>query len=55
MEEYNLKDLRLIAQGGEADIYDIENNKILRVLRNPKGKTFENRKTAVSNFSRIPY
>lgn len=41
MKEYNLKNLHLITQGGEADIYSIENDKILRVIRNRKGKTFE--------------
>lgn len=45
MEEYNLKkDLQFITQGGEADIYSIENDKILRVIRNRKGKTFETEK-----------
>ena len=41
MGKYDLKSLHLINQGGEADIYNIENNKILRVIRNRKGKTFE--------------
>lgn len=41
MEKYNLKSLSLITQGGEADIYDIGNGKILRVLRNQNGKRFE--------------
>lgn len=45
MEEYNLKNLHLITQGGEADIYSIENDKILRVIRNRKGKTFETEKS----------
>jgi tRNA A-37 threonylcarbamoyl transferase component Bud32 len=44
MEKYNLQNLQLIAQGGEADIYSIENDKILRVIRNPNGKTFETEK-----------
>lgn len=44
MEKYNLKNLKLIAQGGEANIYNFENDKILRVLRNPNGKTFETEK-----------
>jgi thiamine kinase-like enzyme len=44
MEKYNLKSLQLIAQGGEADIYDIGNDKILRVHRNPQGQTFETEK-----------
>jgi thiamine kinase-like enzyme len=44
MEKYNLKNLQLIAQGGEANIYNFENDKILRVLRSPNGKTFETEK-----------
>lgn len=33
--EYELKRLRLIAEGGQAEIYDIGDNKILRVLKDP--------------------
>jgi len=40
MQEYNLNNLQLIAQGGEANIYNIGNDKILRVIRNAKGKVF---------------
>ena len=44
MEAYDLKNLHLVTQGGEADIYSIANDKILRVIRNRKGKTFETEK-----------
>lgn len=38
--EYNLKDLKMIAQGGQAEIYDIGDNKLLRVLINPNDEKF---------------
>lgn len=44
MEYYDLKSLKMIAQGGEAEIYDIGENKVLRVLRINNGKTFETEK-----------
>jgi uncharacterized protein (TIGR02172 family) len=31
--EYNLEKLKMLAQGGQAEIYEIEGNKVLRVLR----------------------
>jgi len=37
---YNLSVLKLIASGGQADIYELDNDRILRVLRNPEDKTF---------------
>lgn len=33
---YNLNNLKLIGRGGQADIYELDNNKVLRVIRNPK-------------------
>ena len=44
MERYDINSLPLIAQGGEADIYDIGDGKILRVLRNQKGRSFRTEK-----------
>lgn len=41
---YDLANLKLLAQGGEADIYDIGENKILRVMRNANGKSLEREK-----------
>jgi tRNA A-37 threonylcarbamoyl transferase component Bud32 len=41
MEEYHLKELKFITRGGEADIYDLGNGRILRVLRKNLGKKFE--------------
>lgn len=40
MEYYDLTNLRLLAQGGEADIYDIGDNKVLRVLRDKNESMF---------------
>lgn len=41
--EYDLNNLKLLAQGGEAEIYDLRTGKILRVLRNPSnGKDIKN-------------
>lgn len=37
---YDLSKLKLIASGGQADIYELDNDKILRVLRNPQDKTY---------------
>ena len=37
---YDLSMLKLIASGGQADIYELDNDRILRVLRNPEDKTF---------------
>ena len=37
---YDLSKLKLIASGGQADIYELDNDRILRVLRNPEDKTF---------------
>lgn len=44
MEEYSLNELELIAQGGEADIFNFDEDKVLRVLRKASGKTFETEK-----------
>jgi len=44
MEKYDLESFPLLAQGGEADIYDIGTGKILRVLRNRNGNRFETEK-----------
>lgn len=44
MNKYDTESLPLIAQGGEADIYDIGNEIVLRVLRNPKGRSFRTEK-----------
>lgn len=38
---YDLKNLTCLAQGGEADVYDIGDGKILRVMRKTAGKALE--------------
>ncbi|HML37246.1 MAG TPA: phosphotransferase [Bacillota bacterium] len=40
MEKYDINELPLIAEGGEANIYDLGDGKVLRILRNPKGRSF---------------
>lgn len=40
MKKYDINRLSLIAKGGEADVYDIGDGKVLRVLRNQNGRSF---------------
>lgn len=49
MESFQLSDLKLMARGGEADIYDLTNGKILRVRRRTKGRTFEEEKALLGH------
>jgi uncharacterized protein (TIGR02172 family) len=37
---YDLGRLKLIAQGGQAEIYELDDSRILRVLRNPEDKEY---------------
>lgn len=59
MEKYELKNLKMIAQGGEAEIYDIGDEKILRVMRKQNGKKFEYEnklfQTLIDNNISVPY
>ena len=59
MEKYDLKSLKMIAQGGEAEIYDIGEEKILRVMRKQNVKQFEHEKklfkTLLDNNISVPY
>ena len=41
---YNLNNLKLLTQGGEADIYDIDEDRILRVMRSADSKSIDNEK-----------
>jgi hypothetical protein len=37
---YNLSKLKLLARGGQAEIYEIDEEKVLRVLRNPEDEKY---------------
>lgn len=42
--KYNLEKMSLLAQGGEADLYEVDEYKILRVVRKNNSAPFENEK-----------
>ena len=44
---YNLNNLKLLAQGGEADIYDIDEDTILRVMRKSDSTSVDNDKRLI--------
>lgn len=42
--QYNVRELNLLAQGGEADLYEIDENKVLRIDRKHSANPFETEK-----------
>jgi aminoglycoside phosphotransferase (APT) family kinase protein len=51
--EYNLEKLKMLAQGGQAEIYEVEDNRVLRVLRDSKDE--ENLKNEIEILKALKY